>query len=152
MPTDKRQLPGPSAVPNSELVSTPTAHETQDSQTLLTQMIHNQQLQLAEYFKSSKVAINTERFAMEITLVARLAVVDGQYAAAGKLYELAGKHIGAIDTKNDLHQHVHLHNQSSETELARAPDEALRKLVDEASLSRQLREAMYAKSKSENAK
>jgi hypothetical protein len=115
-------------------------------------MIHNQQLQLAEYFKSSKVAINTERFAMEITLVARLAVVDGQYAAAGKLYELAGKHIGAIDTKNDLHQHVHLHNQSSETELARAPDEALRKLVDEASLSRQLREAMYARSKSENAK
>ena len=101
------------------------------------QLLVMQQNQLAQYYGANLGALTREQFAMEMTLVARLAVAEGQYAPAAKLYELAGKHIGAIDTKQDLHQHVHLHNpNTSPAEYARASDEELRRIITEAEEAR----------------
>lgn len=104
------------------------------------QMMLAQQKALHAHF-SSNVPLTLESFTKEMTLVARAAVADGQYGPAAKFYELAAKHIGAIDTKSDVHQHVHLHNQATQSEFARASDESLRQIIHEAKLAREARES-----------
>ncbi len=104
------------------------------------QMIVAQQKALHAHF-SRNVPLDLASFTLEMTLVARAAVADGQYGPAAKFYELAAKHIGAIDTKSDVHQHVHLHNQATQSDFARASDESLRQIIHEAKLAREAREA-----------
>jgi hypothetical protein len=104
------------------------------------QMIVAQQRALHAHF-SRNVPLDLASFTLEMTLVARAAVADGQYGPAAKFYELVAKHIGAIDTKSDVHQHVHLHNQATQSDFARASDESLRQIIHEAKIARESREA-----------
>jgi hypothetical protein len=107
------------------------------------QLMLAQQSALLAHFQSG-VPLTLASFTQEITLVARAAAAEAQYGPAAKLYELAGKNIGAIDNKADVHQHVHLHNQATLAEFSRASDESLRQVVHEAKLAREARDAAAA--------
>ncbi len=91
-----------------------------------------QQQALRDLFRDP-TPLTRESFIREMTIVARAAVAEGQFAPAAKLYELAGKNLGAIDTPAPtLHQHVHLTTAAKDSEFARASDEELRRIIQEA--------------------
>lgn len=105
-------------------------------------LLHRQLTSISQHFQTHPQALTREQFCLEMTLVARLAVCEKQYGPAVKAYEIVGKHLGAIDQKQDVHQHVHLHNpnQASPSEFARQSDEALRRIIAEAEEAREKRD------------
>lgn len=129
-------MPIPDAFPNSAPSGTIAAPASTQELTVAGQMMLERQQALREYF-STAPRLTRESFALEITLVARAAVSEAQYQAAAKLYELAGKHLGAITPAGETHQHVHLHQNSPENDFTRATDAELRRIIEESQLARQ---------------
>lgn len=123
-------------------LSLPMPGELIPPESLQGSLLHRQLTSIGQHFSSHPQALTREQFCLEMTLVARLAVCEKQYGPAVKAYEIVGKHLGAIDQKQDVHQHVHLHNpnQASPAEFARQSDEALRRIIAEAEEAREKRD------------
>lgn len=104
--------------------------------TVAGQLMLERQAALRIYF-AQDLPLTRENFAREITLVARAAVAEAEYQAAAKLYEIAGKHLGAITPAQETHQHVHLHQNSPQNDFARATDAELQRIISESQNARQ---------------
>lgn len=114
-----------------------SASEAPRELTVAGQMMLERQAALRAYF-AQELPLTRENFAREITLVARAAAAEAEYQAAAKLYEIAGKHLGAITPAGETHQHVHLHQNSPENDFARATDGELQRIIAESQAARQL--------------
>jgi hypothetical protein len=97
-------------------------------------MLLAQQLRLQQLIREGG-AISRATFAREMTIVARLALLDGQYRAAVDAYKIVGQHVGALDQPDENHQHIHLHSPDGRPpqhpDFARATDAELRRIIDE---------------------
>jgi hypothetical protein len=110
--------------------------------TVLGNLLEQQQAVLRQHFIQNPGALTREQFCLEMTLIGRIAACEGQYGPAAKFYEMVGKHLGAIDFKHDVHQHVHLHSPGANiTDFARQSDDTLRAIVAEAEAARNKKEA-----------